>query len=74
MFKCKNCGKDVDTEGYIGTKHRNHCPYCLHSKHLDINPGDRLSSCHGIMKPIAIDNAKGGKYKIVYVCQNCGER
>ena len=34
-FICENCGKKVEKLGYSC---RNHCPYCLHSKHVDINP------------------------------------
>ncbi len=37
-FICDNCGKQVPKLGYSC---RNHCPYCLHSKHVDKNPGDR---------------------------------
>ena len=37
-FTCENCGKHVPKLGYSC---RNHCPYCLHSKHVDVNPGDR---------------------------------
>ena len=33
-FICDNCGKRVPKLGYSS---RNHCPYCLHSKHVDIN-------------------------------------
>ena len=36
-FVCENCGKKVPKLGYSC---RNHCPYCLHSKHVDKNPGD----------------------------------
>ena len=43
-FICENCGKHVPKLGYTC---RNHCPYCLHSKHVDINPGDRAETCHG---------------------------
>ena len=46
-FVCENCGKKVEKLGYSS---RNHCPYCLHSKHLDINPGDREEDCKGICK------------------------
>ena len=42
-FICENCGKKVPKLGYSC---RNHCPYCLHSKHVDINPGDRAENCH----------------------------
>lgn len=34
-FICENCGKKVEKLGYSC---RNHCPYCLHSKHVDVNP------------------------------------
>ena len=66
---CGVCGKKVEPLGYTA---RDHCPYCLSSIHLDINPGDRLSTCHGIMQPIGIENAKKGEYKIVYKCTQCG--
>lgn len=41
-FICENCCKEVSKLGYSC---RNHCPYCLHSKHVDINPGDRAEEC-----------------------------
>lgn len=34
-FICENCGHKVQRLGYSC---RNHCPYCLYSKHVDINP------------------------------------
>ena len=37
-FVCEHCGKLVPKLGYSC---RNHCPHCLHSKHVDKNPGDR---------------------------------
>ena len=69
-FICENCGKEVVKLGYTA---RDHCPFCLYSKHLDINPGDRASLCKGILEPIAIENAKKDMKKIVYKCKNCGE-
>lgn len=69
-FICEVCGKKVKPLGYTA---RNHCPYCLSSKHLDINPGDRACTCHGILKPIAIEPTKKDSYKIVFKCQKCGE-
>ena len=68
-FVCDVCGREVMPLGYSA---RDHCPYCLCSKHVDINPGDRLSFCHGVLRPIGVDNFKGG-YKIVYKCSKCGE-
>lgn len=69
-FKCEVCGKDVETLSYTA---RDHCPYCLTSKHVDINPGDRLCPCKGILKPIGILKGKKDVYKIVYKCNKCGE-
>ena len=34
-FICENCGRKVEPLGYSC---RNHCPYCLYSKHVDIEP------------------------------------
>lgn len=67
-FVCENCGKNISKLNYTA---RDHCPYCLYSKHLDINPGDRLNTCHGLLKPIAIEKFKDS-YKIVYKCTKCG--
>ena len=68
-FTCENCGKHVQKLGYSC---RNHCPYCLHSKHVDVNPGDRAEQCKGILRPISVelDSKKG--YVIVFKCQKCG--
>lgn len=66
-FTCEVCGKQVKKLGYTA---RDHCPYCLSSKHVDINPGDRSEECHGVLEPIAIENYKKG-YKIVYRCKKC---
>jgi rubrerythrin len=65
-FKCENCGKTVKGFGYT-----NHCPNCLFSKHVDINPGDRLSDCDGIMKPVAIE-LEHSEYIIIHKCTKCG--
>lgn len=45
-FKCKVCNRLVVPQG-AGTDHRNHCPNCLTSLHVDIEPGDRVSDCGG---------------------------
>ena len=69
-FRCENCGKKIEKLGYTS---RNHCPYCLCSKHLDINPGDRMCECHGLLEPTAIEyNSKKG-YVIVHKCKKCGD-
>ena len=65
-FICEHCGTKVKGNGYT-----NHCPHCLYSKHVDINPGDRLSDCKGLMEPIDIEQKDGG-YIVVQRCQRCG--
>ena len=68
-FKCEVCDKEVKSLGYSS---RDHCPYCLSSKHVDINPGDRLEVCRGILIPVAIEKFKD-TYKIIYKCEKCGK-
>lgn len=61
-FRCVNCKRIIERKEYIGTKHRNHCPSCLYSKHVDLNnPGDREASCKSKMEPIALTVKKEGK-------------
>jgi len=68
-FICENCGKEVPKLEYSA---RDHCPYCLYSKHVDINPGDRANTCKGLLKPIDIEKFKD-TYKIIYKCETCGD-
>jgi len=68
-FICENCYKQVEKLNYTA---RDHCPYCLYSKHVDINPGDRQNTCHGLLKPISIEKFKN-TYKIIYKCQKCNQ-
>lgn len=68
-FICDHCHKKVSTLKYSA---RDHCPFCLYSKHVDISPGDRNNNCHGLLKPIDIEKFKSS-YKIIYQCQKCGE-
>lgn len=70
-FACRNCGTEIVLEGG-GTKHRNHCPFCLHSVHLDDQPGDRLAGCAGVMEPVAVWVRKGGEWAIIHRCRKCG--
>jgi DNA-directed RNA polymerase subunit RPC12/RpoP len=68
-FTCENCGKEVlPTDS--GT-YRDHCPFCLYSKHVDVNPGDRANSCKGLLKPIDLDKGKKGTLVIIYKCLRC---
>ena len=68
-FICENCNKIVKPLGYTA---RDHCPYCLYSKHVDIMPGDRANTCKGLLKPIGIEKFKD-TYKILYKCKSCHE-
>lgn len=68
-FTCFNCQTKVKPLGYTA---RDHCPNCLYSLHLDINPGDRKSTCKGILKPVGIEKSKKDNYKILYKCEKCG--
>lgn len=67
-FTCINCGKLVNKLNYTA---RDHCPYCLTSLHVDINPGDRLNTCHGLLVPVGVEKFKDS-YKIIYKCNKCG--
>ena len=66
-FVCDHCGFSVSGTGYT-----NHCPSCLFSRHVDVNPGDRANLCKGPMRPVQIEN-KGDRYIIVHRCEKCGE-
>ena len=68
-FICENCGRNVSPLGYTA---RDHCPFCLYSKHVDIMPGDRKNTCLGLLEPIGIEKFRD-TYKIVYRCLKCGE-
>lgn len=67
-FVCENCGREVRGNGYT-----NHCPYCLYSKHVDVNPGDRAADCGGLMKPVSA-TIKGHETILVHECVRCGHR
>ncbi len=65
-FVCEKCGTQVQGNGFT-----NHCPNCLWSKHVDINPGDRRENCKGLMKPLGLDQKKG-EFVLIHKCQKCG--
>ncbi len=67
-FVCANCGANVSGNGYT-----NHCPQCLWSRHVDNNPGDRASTCGGMMRPAAVETVGNG-YIITHVCEKCGKQ
>jgi hypothetical protein len=65
-FTCEHCGTAVAGNGYT-----NHCPQCLWSKHVDVEPGDRAATCGGMMRPVHISFV-GGEYIITHGCEKCG--
>jgi len=65
-FICEKCGREVEGNGYT-----NHCPACLWSKHVDVNPGDRAEECQGMMEPVALE-LKEELFRIIHKCEKCG--
>ncbi len=70
-FICGNCGRTVKPQE-SGSEHRNHCPYCLWSRHLDLKPGDRRSGCRGLMNPISIWVQDKMEWSLIHRCCKCG--
>lgn len=70
-FVCQACGAVIAQEG-AGSRHRNHCPRCLASVHLDEKPGDRASPCKGVMDAIGVWVRKDGEWAILHRCRKCG--
>jgi hypothetical protein len=81
-FRCLNCGAFVSTAPpRSGVRNRNHCPYCLWSRHLDwMDPGDRLSACKGGMPSIGLTfkrirkkfvSGSSGELMVIHRCVEC---
>ena len=71
-FRCRHCRAFV-VPVPSGGRHRNHCPACLHSRHVDDRlPGDRASPCGGTMAPIGAFVRPNGEHTLVHRCLNCG--
>ena len=70
-FRCSHCYLDVPLDA-PGTAHRNHCPGCLFSRHVDDVPGDRASGCNASMEPIAITVRGDGEWVLIHRCLGCG--
>ena len=80
-FRCVRCGLDIPGDA-PGTAHRNHCPTCLWSRHLDDDvPGDRASECKASMEPIAVTvrgaslrgERSDGEWALVHRCTGCDQ-
>lgn len=73
-FSCEKCGVIVAP---LGRGCRNHCPSCLYSKHVDdAVPGDRMSKCGGLMKPLRLEKGSRKGYlgfDVVHYCEKCGK-
>ncbi len=69
-FACARCGRAVAPLGYSS---RNHCPYCLWSLHVDVNPGDRACGCGGLMEPVKAEPDSRKGYIITHRCTKCGD-
>jgi len=81
-FTCLHCGNYVSAARFLaGVGNRNHCPYCLWSRHLDLfEAGDRLAACKALMRPVGLtlkrsrnkyDNAASGELMVVHQCIDC---
>ncbi len=69
-FQCENCWQIIKKHPEWSA--RNHCPFCLFSKHLDKDfPWDRFSECKGIMTPVWIDYKKNKWWMIKHKCSRC---
>src|SRR5512145_3189664 len=69
-FVCAACGADVPPHP---SSSRDHCNQCLTGLHVDINPGDRMNECRGVLEPIGLQR-KIDKTQIVYRCRKCHEQ
>jgi len=73
LFTCKHCGKTVQPIEH--GSYRNHCPFCLFSKHVDKDgPGDRKSDCKSLMKPVSLDYRSNKGWIIIHECIRCSKK
>ncbi len=71
-FKCGRCRAFVGPT-VSGGRHRNHCPLCLTSRHVDLRrPGDRASPCRALMAPIGTFFRPKGEQMVLHRCNGCG--
>ncbi len=71
-FICIRCGRRV--RPLSNGSYRNHCPFCLYSRHVDIGPGDRRCDCRGLMEPIGLHYRSGKGFQLVHRCLRCGHK
>ncbi|WP_238554276.1 RNHCP domain-containing protein [Geomicrobium sp. JCM 19038] len=70
QFTCEHCGMVV--EPLENGSYRNHCPSCLYSKHVDVIPGDRASTCRSLMEPIDLKSHSKKGFQLLHRCLACG--
>ena len=80
-FTCGHCHSFVTTDsGLSGVHNRNHCPFCLWSRHLDLFAvGDRLSACKALMQPVGLTikltrkkyGPGHGELMLIHLCEEC---
>jgi|GEM_PF-3234370 len=71
-FTCRHCHRLIGLP-ISGGQHRNHCPFCLYSLHVDAqHSGDRLQVCRSLMQPIGAFQRPSGEHVIVHQCLGCG--
>jgi hypothetical protein len=66
-----------------GVQNRNHCPFCLWSRHLDGQAaGDRRSACKALMEPVGLTTKRSrnkyasepdGELMLIHRCTVCGK-
>ncbi|GAA1576188.1 RNHCP domain-containing protein [Actinomadura kijaniata] len=72
-FRCVGCRLEVPLAA-PGTAHRNHCPHCLTSRHVDRRvPGDRAADCGGRMAALSMTVRSNGEWLLIHQCVTCGE-
>jgi hypothetical protein len=83
-FQCRHCQAYVYAQAdFSGVQNRNHCPYCLWSRHVDhTRAGDRMSACKAVMQPIGLTvkfdnnkygNGRNGELMLIHRCRDCGK-
>lgn len=70
-FKCVHCKAFIGPT-VSGGRHRNHCPRCLHSRHVDHTIGDRAATCKATMAPVGRFERPNGEPVMVHRCLGCG--
>ncbi len=71
-FRCRHC-KTMVGPPISGGRHRNHCPLCLYSRHVDRSmPGDRAEDCHSMMPAVGLFTRRNGEQMLLHRCAGCG--